>query len=147
MRRHMHGCFAGSGAFHAVFPLVVDRPEMLGILAGMYLKDRVLWYTDAENCGFSAVAVHRWSSSSRSSQLLFDKEFDVPGVRFVQVPQLQAVQETVVPPQFQLVENLVAFPEVLTVVDMPVLCNGRCRRNCGVSAVAARQGLRAELMG
>ena len=56
-------------------------------------------------------------------QSLFDKVFDVPGVRLVRVPQMQAVQETVVLPQFQLVENLVAIPEVLTVVDMPVVCN------------------------
>ena len=35
---------------------------------------------------------------------------------------------------------------VLTVVDTPVLCNDRCRGNCGVSAVAAhRQGLGAEV--
>ena len=35
----MHGWFAGYDAFHAVFLLVVDRPEMLVILVGMDQKD------------------------------------------------------------------------------------------------------------
>ena len=69
--------FAGGYAIRAVFPLVVARPVMLGILVGMVQKDsyaanvgRALvvvpvvvhdrwWFDGAENCGDSAVAVLR----------------------------------------------------------------------------------------
>ena len=56
-------------------------------------------------------------------QLLCDKVFDVPEVRLVRVPQM----------------HLVVFPEVLTVVGMPVVCNARCRGDCGLSAVAVHR--------
>ena len=44
-------------------------------------------------------------SSSQIPQSLFDKVVGVPGLRLVQVPQMQAVEETFVLPQIQLVEK------------------------------------------
>ena len=44
----------------AVFPVVVDRPAMLGIMAGMHQRDSYVasLVQTAENCGFFAVAAH-----------------------------------------------------------------------------------------
>ena len=76
----------GDDALRAVLPFIVVRPKMLGIMACMTRGDDVIcsriqlfgstvdtylrqsteaWYViqTVENCGNSAVAVHRWSSN------------------------------------------------------------------------------------
>ena len=110
-----HG-FTGDDASRACRQAVVD---ML-----LVCNDRCLLFGSADNCGFSAVAAqqqgrqhpcHDAEADTQTHQLLLDKTVDVPVMQVVlvsQVPQMQAVQETVVLPQFQLVENLAAFAEV-----------------------------------
>ena len=65
---HVQGWYACDNAPRAVFTSLVGRPMMLGIMAGMNQKDSCPrpFVQTAENCGVSAVAVHRWSLTSCS---------------------------------------------------------------------------------
>ena len=60
--------FTGCDAPSRYFPSGVAKPEMLCMLAGMDQKDcyDMVHIVQTANCGVSAVAVHRWSSTSLS---------------------------------------------------------------------------------
>ena len=52
--------FAGVDTFHVVFPVVVERPRMLGIMAGMALKDSHAAGVVANRTVFTSVVDKPW---------------------------------------------------------------------------------------
>ena len=65
---HVLGWFYWLRCTSRYFPSGVAKPKMLCILAGMDQKDcyDMVHIVQTANCGVSAVAVHRWSSTSLS---------------------------------------------------------------------------------
>ena len=97
-----------------------------------------------ENCGRSAVAVHRWPSTfllfrrgSSPGSSLFSRPQRFPCCCSISggrcpcyagcaISPVQVVERTVKIPQSQLVEKIVVALDFLTlIVDMPVVCNNR----------------------